>query len=741
MPEYIVFQSAGSLSMALLAFLMVTLQLIFFFRKPDLAWWGWSAAISFSGMLYAIGIAIEYNASPGPLNRFGGLLEYTAIICLIHSFYGFTFVYLNMKWKTYHIVAGIFHVLVLICLWFTDFLVSPEFVVRDFIALTHPYIEADLGPLGPLFVLYCVSASIAVIVIWIKYKGPNSAYRTPYVAGMIFWLALGTHDGIAQMGVVPALQYFMEYGLLGYALVVLWIVFSSYVDASAEEHYRIITEFAYDGILVIQDRKAVFANPSCSAIMGRPAIDLDMNDMLADVVPEDRYKIMRHYRDSGTPKDIDLPDMFTLHLHRDDGEDTFVEINANVIQYRNREAVLAVLRDVTERVRKEEALRETEEKMYRLKKMESLGLLAGGVAHDLNNVLSGIVSYPELLLLDLPEGSKLREPIETMHESGKRAAAIVQDLLTVARGVAVRREPLNLNSIIRKYLQSPEHKKLLHFHPTVTVKATLDHDILLIKGSPVHLEKVVTNLVANASEAIESSGTVTISTMNRYVDEPIRGYDDVHTGRYVVLSVEDDGTGISDEDLPRIFEPFYTKKIMGRSGTGLGLALVWNTVQDHQGYIDVITGNEGSKFEIYFPITSDAITEIESTSIETLRGRGETLLIIDDEEIQRRISCSMLEALGYRTKALAGGEEAVEYLQEHRVDLVLIDMIMDPGISGRETYERIIAIHPHQKAIIVSGFAETEDVKKTLELGAGRFLSKPLTLEELGIAVKKELEK
>ena len=741
MPEYIVLQSAGSLAVALLAFLMVIVQLIFFFRKPDLSWYGWSAAISFSGMLYAIGIFIEYNASPGPINRFAGLLEYTAIICLIHSFYGFSFIYLKMDGKRYHIVAGAFHVMVLIFLWSTDYFVSEQFVVRDFIALTQPYVEPDLGSMGPLFVLYCVCASIAMIVLWTRYKGPNSAYRTPYIAGMIFWLALGTHDGIAQLGVFPAFQYFMEYGLLGYALVVLWIVFSSVVDVAAEDQYRTITEFAHDGILVIQDRKTVFANPSCSALMGRPVIDLDIDTMLEVVAPGDRHKIMRHYHYDGTPEDTDLPDTFTLGIHREDGEKKIFEINANEIHYRNRKAVLAVLRDVTERIHEAAALRKTEEKIHRLKKMESLGLLAGGVAHDLNNVLSGIVSYPELLLLDLPEDSKLREPIETIHESGKKAAAIVQDLLTVARGVAVRRETLNLNSIICRYLQSPEYKELLHSQPTVTIKTNLDQDILNIKGSSVHVEKTIMNLVSNASEAIETSGTVTISTMNCYVEKPIHGYNDVHIGRYVVLSVEDNGTGISDEDLARIFEPFYTKKVMGRSGTGLGLALVWNAVQDHQGYIDVITGNRGSKFEIYFPVTGDALTSKLSVPLEMLHGRGETILIIDNEEMQRRISCSMLEALGYRTKALAGGEEAVEYLQDHRVDLALIDMIMDSGMSGRETYERIIAIHRHQKAIIVSGFAETEDVKKTLELGAGRFLMKPLTLEKLGIAVKKELEK
>ena len=170
-----------------------------------------------------------------------------------------------------------------------------------------------------------------------------------------------------------------------------------------------------------------------------------------------------------------------------------------------------------------------------------------------------------------------------MRDAGHRAAAIVQDLLTVARGVATTKEPLNLNDLVCDYLNSPEFKKLKQFYPAVTVKTNLEKDLLNILGSHVHIRKVVMNLVSNASEAIEGSGIVTISTMNRYVDRPLRGYDDVKTGEYVVLSVSDDGSGISSDDLERIFEPFYTKKIMGRSGTGLGLAVVWNTVQDHKG--------------------------------------------------------------------------------------------------------------------------------------------------------------
>jgi two-component system cell cycle sensor histidine kinase/response regulator CckA len=451
------------------------------------------------------------------------------------------------------------------------------------------------------------------------------------------------------------------------------------------------------------------------------------------------YRIFNQVYQSGQP--IDIIDYEVLAK---DGSKVILEGSVSLMRDNSGRPIgfRGVNRDVTERKQVAEALRQSEEKLARYKKMDSLGLLAGGVAHDLNNILSGIVSYPDLILLDLPEESKLRKPIEAIRESGHRAAEIVEDLLTVARGAATTNEPLNLNDLASDYFHSPEFTKLKQFHHAVTFKTNLDSGLLNVSGSYVHIRKSAMNLVSNASEAIAASGNVTISTMNRYIDRPLRGYDDVTTGEYVVLSVSDDGPGISSDDLERIFEPFYTKKVMGRSGTGLGLAVVWNVVQDHQGYIDVTTDENGTTFELYFPITRAEIPGKDlAVTIADLTGDGETILVVDDVESQREISCKMLDTLGYKTKAVASGEKAVKYLKENTVDLLLLDMIMDPGIDGRETYERIIKIHPNQKTIIISGFTETDDVKKAQKLGAGQYVKKPATLEKIGLAVKKELEK
>ncbi len=240
----------------------------------------------------------------------------------------------------------------------------------------------------------------------------------------------------------------------------------------------------------------------------------------------------------------------------------------------NVDHVVELSQNITERRRAEEEAKALQAHLQRAEKMEAIGTLAGGVAHDLNNILSGLVGYPELLLVDLPEDSPLRAPILAIQNSGKKAAATVQDLLTLARrGVAVT-EVANLNDIVSEYLRSPEHQKLKAFHPDAQIQTSYDTALLNVLASPVHLSKSVMNLVSNAAEALPGGGVVTISTSNRYVDRPIRGYDEVKEGDYAVLTVADNGIGISPDDLGKVFEPFFTKKVMGRSGTGLGMAVV-----------------------------------------------------------------------------------------------------------------------------------------------------------------------
>ncbi|MEI6127399.1 MAG: ATP-binding protein, partial [Pseudomonadota bacterium] len=397
--------------------------------------------------------------------------------------------------------------------------------------------------------------------------------------------------------------------------------------------------------------------------------------------------------------------------------------------------------EIEDRKRAEEEKKILEQHLQRSEKMETIGLLAGGVAHDLNNMLGAIVGYPELLLDDLPKDSPLRPAIKAIQDSGNRAAAIVQDLLTLTRRGTTVSEITNLNAIVRKYFECREFEIIKEYHPGIMLKQQLDQTLLNIVGSPVHLSKVIANLVSNAAEAMPNGGTIEVVTKNIYLDAPLKGYDNIAEGDYVVLSVSDNGIGIAEEDLQRIFEPFYTKKVMGRSGTGLGMSVVWGSMKDHSGYIDIASiQSEGTTITLYFPATREKCKEQETVfSIEGCVGNGETIVVVDDVEAQLDIAKAILTKLRYRVETVSGGEKAVEFLKQNNADLFVIDMIMDPGIDGLETYRKILELRPQQKAIIASGYSETDRVKQTQILGAGAYVKKPYTIEKLGQAVKKEL--
>jgi len=425
-----------------------------------------------------------------------------------------------------------------------------------------------------------------------------------------------------------------------------------------------------------------------------------------------------------------------------DGQELWCEIS---IKIKSSHEFTGLLHNVTFRKEMEQDKKQLEERLARSQKMEALGLLAGGVAHDLNNILLGVVTYPDMILMDLPEDSPLRESIETIKESGEKAAAIVGDLVTIARGVATTKEQLNLNSIVKKYLNSPEYSNLKEKNKQVEVKTLLEPDLFEIKGSSLHIEKTLMNLITNAIEAIDKSGTVIISTMNKHVEKKIKGYDDIFPGEYAVLSVFDNGSGISKEDLQRIFEPFYSRKEMGRSGTGLGLTIVWNTVQDHNAHLNIKTSSKGTSFELFFPIIkSNGQTKTfdpkKSFIYQEFMGKGEKVVVIDDERIQREIATGILTKLGYSVNSFSSGEAAIDYLNSNRADVLVIDMIMDPGMNGSEAYEKIKMINPNQKAIIVSGFSATTEIDKARDLGAKKFIRKPYSLEAIGKAVYEELK-
>lgn len=497
---------------------------------------------------------------------------------------------------------------------------------------------------------------------------------------------------------------------------------------ASEEKYKVLVENSGDGIAIIRQDRHIYSNLRYQVLTGYGSEELIG-------VP---FSSLLDHRKPGFKKVF--PDLTSgqtrleMALIVRGGKRLDVEIHASSIVHEGQEASLITIRDQTER-------KELERSLIHAQKMEAIGTLAGGVAHDLNNILSGLVSYPELILMEVPEESPLRKPILTMKKSGDKAAVIVQDLLTLARRGSASMQVVNLNHILLEYLKSPEYEKLRSYHAGIHLETDLEPSLSNIKGSSVHLFKTIMNLVSNAAEAVQDGGRIILSTKNQNIDTPISGYERVTEGDYVRLSVGDSGVGIPPADMEKIFEPFYTKKKMGRSGTGLGMTVVWGTVKDHGGYIDIqSTPGRGTTFHLFFPVTHETMIEREiRIPVDKLKGHGETVLVVDDSEEQRDITSGILKNLEYEVSSAASGEEALEFVKKGPVDLVILDMIMDPGIDGLETYKRILERYPEQKAIIISGFSETVRVKEALRLGAGKYLKKPYTLEALGSAVKEEL--
>jgi PAS domain S-box-containing protein len=504
-----------------------------------------------------------------------------------------------------------------------------------------------------------------------------------------------------------------------------------------KEKYQTLTNNLHVGIYrntIGPEGRFLEANPAMLKMFGlknrRDLLGVSVADFYQN--PSDRKKFNEKMIQDGFVRNEEL------QLIKNNGDPMICSVSAVAIKDEKGDVEYydGVIEDVTERKKLELQLQKSQ-------KMEAIGTLAGGVAHDLNNILSGVVSYPELLLMDIPEGSPLQKPLLTIQESGLKAAAIVQDLLTLARRNVSVTEVMNLNQLIEKYLNSPENTKILEYHPGVEVETNLQSNTFNIQGSPVHLSKTIMNLVSNAAEAMPSGGVIRITTENQYIDSPIRGYEALEEGNYVKLTVSDNGVGISPEDIDQIFEPFYTKKTMGRSGTGLGMAVVWGTIKDHNGYIDVQSKlGEGTSFSLFFPMTRNELPEEKpNTMTKKYLGNGESILIVDDVQQQREIASSILKKLGYNVSSVSSGEEAVVYMQENSADLLVLDMIMNPGIDGLETYRNILKVNPRQKAIIASGYSESKQVKAAQQIGAGSYLKKPYSFEKIGLAVKSELQR
>ncbi len=508
---------------------------------------------------------------------------------------------------------------------------------------------------------------------------------------------------------------------------------------NSEQRYRSLYEKAPTAYISLRVEDAVIINCNTAAVrlLGCEKGHL-LNSSLLTYVSDDREsqdkaRWMHQLLQSGQPVYNEA-----IELIRRDKQSVWVNVTLEPFCNAQGQVVegRCILVDTTRQKQLEEQLRKAQ-------RMEAIGTLAGGVAHDLSNILAAIVSYPDLLLMDVQPDSPMYDPLVKIKGAGIRAAAIVQDLLTLSRrGVGVT-ETVSINDVVKDYLKSPEYEDLIIRHPDIRIETNLHPELVAIKGSTIHLTKTLMNVVLNAAEALPEGGRIRIETGNRMIgadDKRLRG----DSGEHAVLSITDNGHGIAPEDLSRVFEPFFTKKVMGRSGTGLGMAIVWAAVQDLNGFIDIQSNiGQGTKVDLYFPATLEKrASRPLNHGLNEYVGKGEDLLVIDDNAEHREIAIRMLGRLGYQVTAVESGEAAIgKFARNFRPDLVILDMQLEPGMDGLTTFRRIRDFNPQQKAVIASGFAESTRVKKARELGVGAYIKKPYSVKEIGTTVRYVLDR
>ena len=371
----------------------------------------------------------------------------------------------------------------------------------------------------------------------------------------------------------------------------------------------------------------------------------------------------------------------------------------------------------------------------RAERLETAGTIAGQVAHDFNNLLAPIMAYPDFIHELLPHDHKAHAYLDSIENAAQKIANINQDLLTMGRRGHYNLEVLDLNRVVLQAVQEMESRT-----KTVTCEMKLCEDLMKTKAGGAQIHRMLSNLLVNAQDAMQDIGQITIRTENYYADDTSVAFGRVPKGEYIKLTVSDNGCGIPEDIIQKILDPFFSTKTTDKKrGSGLGLSVVDAVMKDHDGYLDLSSKvGIGTSFYLYFPVTREDSGEADP---ERLMGGTETVLIVDDDNIQRDVSSQLLTKLGYNVSSVESGEKAIEFLGEKPQNLVILDMVMPGGIDGTETYRQILAISPHQKAIIISGFSESDRVFEVQKLGAGAFVKKPITKNIIAAAVRTELDR
>ncbi|MFO7817023.1 MAG: ABC transporter substrate-binding protein [Desulfovibrionales bacterium] len=406
-----------------------------------------------------------------------------------------------------------------------------------------------------------------------------------------------------------------------------------------------------------------------------------------------------------------------------------------------RRALVVLGRDITDFKNSEKEKMKMRDQILQTQKMESIGRLAGGVAHDLNNMLSAILGYGEILISDPQIAEKHREKIELMHRAGVHSRDLVRQLLAFSRKQTLYMQTLDLNSVLNDF------EKFLGktIREDIDIRVNLDREPPIIEADRTQLEQTVLNLTLNAQDAMPEGGVLQIETGTKFLSEDeLRHYPDCNPGRYALLRVSDTGSGMTPETRENIFEPFFTTKESG-AGSGLGLATVYGIIKQHRGIIQVYSEKgQGSTFKIYFPLAEHAREDIPASKPEKETGTNygrETIMLVEDDEMVRELTEAILEEQGYNVLVAADGKTCLETVKKYpeKIHLLLTDVIM-PGLNGKQLRDKVIAILPEIKVIYVSGYAENIVDSYGIAEDNALFIQKPYSVELLRTKVREVLD-
>ena len=413
-----------------------------------------------------------------------------------------------------------------------------------------------------------------------------------------------------------------------------------------------------------------------------------------------------------------------LHQRNKLGAERIVESRWTLVRddHEEPQAILIINTDVTGK-------KKIETQLLRAQRMESIGTLAGGIAHDLNNVLAPILMAIQMLQLKITDHAS-RQWLDLMHKNAERGADMVKQVLSFARGVEgehVRLQPKHLVKDVVKILKDTLPK-------SIEIKFDVPSDLWIVSADATQIHQVLMNLCVNARDAMPDGGEITIRAENTTLDDSYaRMHLEAKPGRFVVITVSDTGAGMPPEVVGRIFEPFFTTKELGK-GTGLGLSTALTIVRSHGGFVNVYSElNKGTQFSVFLPAVSAGETEpTEVVRPDFPSGHGELILVVDDEEAIREITKGTLETFNYRVLTAADGTEAVALYAQHRDDVaaVITDMMM-PFMDGPATIRALQKLNPQIKVIAASGLAANDKAAEANPLGVNLFLSKPYTAEKL----------